>query len=236
MTKIVIAACQDCTGTFEHLHRSGCVPKRCGACRLELSRRRRRAWYEANREHALAYAARRWLASRPAIADVACEDCGAGLSGGRPRYCDQCRQRRVRENKARYREGQRATLRAKGSEYARNRRDTEPGYRQRQRELAALRLKEHPEAVRESRKRSYERHAESRRASRRDRAQRKRRAIYQRDQAVCHICQGHVAWADFELDHVVPASRGGSGDEINLATSHMTCNRRKSARLLEEMV
>lgn len=60
--------------------------------------------------------------------------------------------------------------------------------------------------------------------------QKLRRFIIERDQGVCHLCQGLVAAAELHLDHVVPWSRGGPNTAENLRVAHARCNMRKGAR------
>lgn len=58
-----------------------------------------------------------------------------------------------------------------------------------------------------------------------------RREIYARDNGCCHLCKLPVTFAEMELDHVKPLSRGGSHTRENLKVSHSTCNRRKWAKI-----
>jgi 5-methylcytosine-specific restriction endonuclease McrA len=52
-------------------------------------------------------------------------------------------------------------------------------------------------------------------------------------QPLCRYCQQAWLPKDFEIDHVVPVSRGGSFNLQNLAVAHGGCNRAKHT-LLEE--
>lgn len=54
-----------------------------------------------------------------------------------------------------------------------------------------------------------------------------RRDIYERDEATCGICGGHVEWEDFHMDHVVPLSKGGTHTVDNVQCAHSRCNQRK---------
>lgn len=59
----------------------------------------------------------------------------------------------------------------------------------------------------------------------------RRQRLYARDAYVCHLC-GTVADPTAapsdpsfpSLDHLLPRSKGGSDDDVNLATAHMECN------------
>ena len=56
---------------------------------------------------------------------------------------------------------------------------------------------------------------------------RTRARILRRDAYICHVC--HLAGAD-EVDHIIPASRGGTDHEMNLAAIHHACHVVKTAR------
>ncbi|WP_374101236.1 HNH endonuclease [Curtobacterium flaccumfaciens] len=64
-----------------------------------------------------------------------------------------------------------------------------------------------------------------------------RRAIFQRDGGVCHLCLSVVDESlvypnpmSFSIDHIVPLARGGADEEGNVRTSHLGCNWQKGAR------
>lgn len=61
-----------------------------------------------------------------------------------------------------------------------------------------------------------------------------RREVYERDGRACTYCRRPIAWADYQCDHVVAVSRGGSDNITNLVASCAGCNRAKSAKQLEE--
>jgi 5-methylcytosine-specific restriction endonuclease McrA len=61
----------------------------------------------------------------------------------------------------------------------------------------------------------------------------KRADIFERDEGVCHICSETVDPEQWDLDHVVPISRGGGDTPENVAVSHPSCNRSKGARALD---
>ncbi len=56
-----------------------------------------------------------------------------------------------------------------------------------------------------------------------------RLAIYHRDQGVCHLCRRKVSIKTFNLDHLVPISRGGAHTAANLRVAHPRCNFRRGA-------
>lgn len=54
---------------------------------------------------------------------------------------------------------------------------------------------------------------------------------------VCHICGGEIgSMSHLDFDHVVPIARGGGHVQENLLPSHSSCNRRKGAKLMSELV
>lgn len=60
--------------------------------------------------------------------------------------------------------------------------------------------------------------------------------ILERDGMFCYICQSPIGSDEkMDFDHVIPLSRGGAHHETNIRVSHMTCNRRKAAKLIEEL-
>lgn len=54
--------------------------------------------------------------------------------------------------------------------------------------------------------------------------------IWNRDAGICHICGLLADPDDWELDHVVPISRGGEHSHANTAVSHPKCNHLKGDR------
>ena len=48
--------------------------------------------------------------------------------------------------------------------------------------------------------------------------------IYQEAQGIRHICQLPVRREDASLDHLIPASQGGTSTRDNLALAHRSCN------------
>ena len=48
---------------------------------------------------------------------------------------------------------------------------------------------------------------------------------------ICGICHELLGDMKMEFDHIVPIARGGSHTQENLQAAHMSCNRRKSARM-----
>lgn len=57
------------------------------------------------------------------------------------------------------------------------------------------------------------------------------RSIFERDEGICGICKQPVPPDRYEIDHIIPISRGGRHVESNLQTAHVSCNRRKGARI-----
>ena len=61
----------------------------------------------------------------------------------------------------------------------------------------------------------------------------RRRLIWERDSGVCYLCGASTEPSGFELDHLVPVSRGGDNHPNNLAVTHQKCNRRRGTRIEE---
>ena len=73
-----------------------------------------------------------------------------------------------------------------------------------------------------------ERRAEERRRGNRTRSRDK---LYRECKGVCLICGQHVPESQFEIEHVIPLSKGGTGIKSNLAIAHKECNRSKGGKL-----
>lgn len=54
--------------------------------------------------------------------------------------------------------------------------------------------------------------------------------VARRDNYTCQVCGEHLRDDDMEFDHVIPVSKGGSGEEHNLRLTCFDCNRKKSDR------
>ena len=61
-----------------------------------------------------------------------------------------------------------------------------------------------------------------------------RRNIFFRDRNRCQYCGKVFAQRDLNLDHVVPLSRGGRSEWINVVTACVPCNSKKGSRSPEE--
>lgn len=56
--------------------------------------------------------------------------------------------------------------------------------------------------------------------------------VYERDRGVCGICRGVVKPdSHWEIDHVIPLSKGGAHSYANVQLAHRSCNRAKGAAL-----
>lgn len=61
----------------------------------------------------------------------------------------------------------------------------------------------------------------------------RRRLIWERDSGICYLCGDETGSTGFELDHLVPISRGGDNHPNNLAVTHQRCNRSRGTRIEE---
>jgi 5-methylcytosine-specific restriction endonuclease McrA len=57
-----------------------------------------------------------------------------------------------------------------------------------------------------------------------------KRNIIWRDQGRCQYCAKHFATANLTIDHVVPRSKGGKNEWLNLVTACKKCNQKKGSR------
>lgn len=58
-----------------------------------------------------------------------------------------------------------------------------------------------------------------------------RRAVWERDGGICHICLDPVAFEEMHLDHVMPLAKGGTHTYDNVAPTHASCNLHKAAKV-----
>lgn len=63
-----------------------------------------------------------------------------------------------------------------------------------------------------------------------------REEVYIRDNGICHICKLPVSIEDYQIDHIIPVSKGGPHTKNNVATSHARCNQQKGNRLQNALV
>ena len=56
--------------------------------------------------------------------------------------------------------------------------------------------------------------------------------ILYRDNFTCRYCGARPGSENLEVDHVIPRSRSGSNNSCNLVTACVTCNRRKSNKIV----
>jgi 5-methylcytosine-specific restriction endonuclease McrA len=55
--------------------------------------------------------------------------------------------------------------------------------------------------------------------------------LYQRDEGICGICGKPVEHWRFEIDHIIPLSKGGEHSYANTQIAHGRCNRSKGNRV-----
>jgi 5-methylcytosine-specific restriction endonuclease McrA len=58
-----------------------------------------------------------------------------------------------------------------------------------------------------------------------------REAIWQEHDGVCGICGEPVSLEECEIDHIIPRSKGGGNERVNLQPAHSKCNRSKGNKL-----
>jgi len=61
--------------------------------------------------------------------------------------------------------------------------------------------------------------------------------VFERDEAICQLCLEPIEPGEkWELDHIVPLSKGGSHTEANTQIAHLECNRVKGKDTLDVLV
>lgn len=60
--------------------------------------------------------------------------------------------------------------------------------------------------------------------------------IFKRDGFTCQYCGRTSEESILEIDHIIPVSRGGTNDEMNLVTACFDCNRGKGNRELGNII
>jgi hypothetical protein len=55
--------------------------------------------------------------------------------------------------------------------------------------------------------------------------------VLERDDGLCGICGEDIDPLDYDLDHIIPTSKGGLHEMDNLQLAHRACNSRKAANL-----
>lgn len=58
--------------------------------------------------------------------------------------------------------------------------------------------------------------------------------VFKRDKFTCQYCGESAPNVILEIDHIVPVSKGGTNEIINLVTSCRDCNRGKSGKKLDD--
>jgi len=60
--------------------------------------------------------------------------------------------------------------------------------------------------------------------------------VVKRDNGVCQICRKNIPENNYEFDHVIPWSKGGSSDENNIRLLCKRCNRKRQANYEDSLV
>ena len=59
----------------------------------------------------------------------------------------------------------------------------------------------------------------------------KRERVFERSYGQCHYCGCHLTMETMTLDHVIPRSKGGTSDILNLVAACKPCNQAKADAL-----
>lgn len=171
-----------------------------------------------------------------------CSKCGGPKDGTHKCYCRACFAAYVRARhvpKPRKRPSQdeiQANARARGRRH----------YARHAKEIRARRAANR-EAINKRRSELHAQRSDEERITRHRRAWQARKAVLrgvpfveytdplvvlEMDDGVCGICGEDVDPFRFELDHIVPTSRGGEFSYANVQVAHPTCNRQKFVKVL----
>lgn len=60
--------------------------------------------------------------------------------------------------------------------------------------------------------------------------------VLEMDDGICGICGEDVDPERFDIDHVIPLSKGGEHSYANVQVAHRSCNSRKAASMPGELV
>ena len=61
-----------------------------------------------------------------------------------------------------------------------------------------------------------------------------RRNIYMRDNGICQYCGEHVTTQEFQIEHVIPRSKGGETTWLNVVVACQRCNKQKDNKIPEQ--
>lgn len=64
----------------------------------------------------------------------------------------------------------------------------------------------------------------------------KKTRIYEASNGICYLCGEKLDKNSFNLDHIVPISRGGKNNEANLRATHIKCNSEKGDKFITELI
>lgn len=60
-----------------------------------------------------------------------------------------------------------------------------------------------------------------------------REGIYERDDGTCYMCNRSVSFEDYQVEHLIPLSKGGADAPYNLAVSCRRCNSGKKDKITQ---
>lgn len=166
---------------------------------------------------------KRWVSS------FMCVACGREKQRERHRRITGCRPRKIGQDPNYFKQYYAAHKGRRKAESKEWYRENAEYAQERQKAYVAKRMAEAPELLR----------AQKRKASNTRRAITHRvfvevidpHVVFERDKGVCGICLKPVEPSSpWEIDHIMPISKGGVHAYANVQLSHRTCNRRKWAR------
>lgn len=57
---------------------------------------------------------------------------------------------------------------------------------------------------------------------------------WNKSNGICYLCNKPMCIEDFNIDHIIPVSKGGTNKQSNLAAVHPKCNQNKSDKILRK--
>ena len=211
--------CSDCSIVGE-AGPTAPLPIRCKDCKRAVKAAKARARYEANRAELLERQ-RDWRKANP-------EARRAQEQRHRERHPD------IKKAKdARYYARYRAQVRERNRARHHANKEVRNAYSRNQYEKTIEERRRYRRSHYEANRSAYVSAAAARRALTKGATLEKveRSVVWERDRGICHICGLPADKERWDLDHIVPLSKGGPHAYANVAVSHPICNRRKWDKL-----
>lgn len=156
----------------------------------------------------------------------------SGFADGRESTCKFCKNAQRREAYQENLDENREKARLQASEWYHANKDKAAAKRRRYEEKDPQKIKSMKRAWKEANPDRVLDHDQIRRARKRGTQIEpiSRRAVWERDEGICHLCGDPVPFEEMHLEHIVPLAKGGTHTCGNVAPSHADCNLKKGAK------